>query len=84
MFDNQIDNRYKSLLKYLISHGYKCKKEPTQRLYKCDGVVIKFTLTDIVINDYTDNRRFYFKLDSSNTFLINFLSFLTNNKKVVV
>jgi hypothetical protein len=84
MFDNQIDNRYKSLLKYLISNGYKCKKEPSQRLYQCGGVVIKFTLTDIVINDYTDNRRFYFKLDSSNTFLINFLSFLTNNKKVVV
>lgn len=84
MFDNQIDNRYRSLLKYLISNGYRCKKEPFQRLYQCDGIIIKFTLTDVVIKDTTDNRRFYFNLDSSNTFLINFLSFLDNNKKVVV
>ena len=83
MFNNQIDIKYKILFKFLILSGYKCKKELTQRLYQKDNLVIKFNSTDIIINDITDNRRFYFNLDTSNTFLVNFLSFLVNKEVVV-
>jgi len=79
MFDNQIDTKYRPLIKHLITSGYKCKRESTYRIYHNENISIRFDSTDIIIKDINDNRRFYFNLDSSNTFLINFLVFLNNN-----
>ena len=84
MFNNQIDTKYIILLKYLISTGYKRKKEPTQWVYKNTNIEIRFNSTDIIIKDITDNRRFYFNLDTSNTFLVNFLTYLNNNYNEVL
>lgn len=79
MFDNQIDNEFKTLIKYLVSNGYKCKKESNKRIYQNKGISVCFDSNDIIIKDINDNRRYYFKLDTSNTFLVNFLTFLNNN-----
>ena len=84
MFNDQIDNKYKTLIKHLVTSGYKCKKESMQRLYQKENIIVKFNSTDIIINDILDNRRYYFNLDTSNTFLINFLEFLTNNYSEVL
>jgi len=79
MFNNQIDTKYKILLKYLVSTGYRCKKDSSQRIYRNNNIEIRFNSTDIIVKDIADNRRFYFNLDTSNTFLVNFLTYLNNN-----
>jgi hypothetical protein len=79
MFDNQIDDVYKTLIMHLILNGYKCRKEFTQRLYQKENIIIKFNSSNITIKDINDNRRYYFNFDTPETVLVNFLDFLNNN-----
>jgi len=83
MGNNQLDNIYKSFIKYLISNGFKYKKEITIRSYQNENIIVKFDSKNITIQDSTDNRRYFFEKDTSNTFLINFLNYLDNNKVII-
>jgi len=79
MFDNHIDTKYNTLIKHLTLSGYKCKKKSIECIYQKENIIIKFNPIDITIKDNQNNRRFYFNSDTSNTILVNFLDFLTNN-----
>jgi hypothetical protein len=79
MFDNQVDIKYKILIKYLLSNGYKLNEENNQKIYQKKDILIRIDSNYIVIKDNYNNRRYYFNLDTSNNFLINFLTFLNNN-----
>lgn len=79
MFNDDIDTKYKKLIKYLILNGYMCKRELKQRTYQKNPIIIQINSEQIIIKDINNNRRFYFNLDTSSTFLVNFLTFLNNN-----
>jgi hypothetical protein len=81
MFNDQLNIKYNCLLKHLITNGFKCKKDSSQVIYEKDWIIIDFNSDDIIINDILDNRRFYFDLDTSEYFILNFLLYLDNNYK---
>lgn len=81
MFNNQLNTRYKKLLVYLISNGYKYKKDHTTWCYYKDNIIINIEKTDIIFKDTIEHRRFYFELDTPDNFLVNFLVFLDNKYK---
>jgi hypothetical protein len=79
MFNTQIDNKFKGFIKHLTINGYKFSKENKLWLYQKNNIIVKIDSTNIIIKDNENNRRYYFDLDTSDTFLLNFLDFLTNN-----
>lgn len=77
MSEKKLSNKYKQLIKYLINNNYILLDN---FFYKKDNITIKLDSNTVLINMINENRRYYFSpSDTTNNFLINFLSLLNNN-----
>lgn len=78
MCRKKLSYEYNDFITFLKKNDFINKREKENLFYKNNNILIKINDINIDIEDINEYRRYNFPTDTSNSFLINFITYLNN------